>query len=160
MPIHLCTALFGVTPASLLVGRACCLADHPPVGLYDPDPETALKGALFLGLSARKDPDQLNPPEAPLRVAIVGHQQALDALQRLTPRDQPLLTILLFEGAVAGGQRACQAVPDEGGGEQAQAITAAMPELCFTLSGDENAKREGQAYLQALSPGFKFRQAL
>jgi hypothetical protein len=158
MPIILRTALFGVTPATLLLGRACCLADCPPVGLYDQDPQAALMGALFLGLSARQEPQQLHSPESPLEVALVGSQQAWRALASL--QAPSILAILLYEPAAEDRSeaRGCWAVPDDTGpSDQALAITASMPPLTFALAGGLSARREGEAYLRSLSPDFRFR---
>lgn len=151
------TALFGVTPSSLILGRACCLDDRPPVGLYDPDGQNALEGALFLGISARKDPDQLNPPDAPLRVIIVGHPEALQGVQQLTPRGSTVLVLTLFTGPLTMGPEVlhCQAVPVTESEGTSLAITAALPTITFKLAGSAAGRREGAAFLRSLSPGFQ-----
>ncbi len=157
MPILPHCALFGATSTTLTLGRACCLADHPPLGLYDPDPQTALSGALFLGLSARQSPEQLDPPETPLRVALVGSAAGLEATKRLTPqREQPLLVISFFaaEGEPQEENR-CQALVEDDSLLEEAAITATVPPLTFRLSGPEAARREAESFLLSVSPSFR-----
>jgi hypothetical protein len=149
-------AILGVTPLTLLLGRACCLADRPPVGLYDPDPAEALRGALFLGLSARQRPDQLNPPEAPLRAALVGHQEAAEALLQLPPGGS--LRVISLGRFPAHGHDVCYAVPlaPEVGELNSTAISSAIPPLLFRLEGSPEAVEAGRAMLAALSPQIQF----
>jgi hypothetical protein len=143
-------ALFGATTLSLLLGRACCLADRPPVGLYDPDWQSALRGALYLGVSAREKPAQL----CPFEIAIVGHQEGLDALRGLS--HQPSLVLSLFQGRPHSDPNLCQAITDSPLADSS--IAAEIPDLTFRLEGP--AKGRAQAFLESLSQNLKFVQAL
>ncbi len=49
-------AIVGVSPLSLILGRACSLSDAPIVGIYDPDHSKALRASLLLGTSALDAP--------------------------------------------------------------------------------------------------------
>lgn len=147
-----CTAIFGVTPLSLILGRACALADRPPVGLYDPDPQTALRGALFLGISSRQQPQQLDPPQERLEVALVGHEAGLEAIRHLEAR--PELLILILGPWRLNGYSLCQATTDETALSIAS-ISAELPELSFHLSGPEPERERARSYLRALSSTFR-----
>ena len=146
-------AIFGVSPASLLLGRACCLADTAPVGLYDADDLSALKGALFLGICARKEPQQLNPPSNPLQVAIIGNADSAEGLARLDPKEN-LLIISLFPyvptETLANGSF-CLALPSQTDLSTSE-IAATVPEISFRLEGDETARQRAHQFLSGLSP--------
>lgn len=150
------TALFGVSPLSLLLGRACCLRDRQPVGLYDPDPEKALRGALFLGISARREPDQLNPFENPLEVAIVAHAAAVQGLARLTPHRGLLAISLGPEVPARSGLRVCRALTPDHGEIAEDVISASIPDLLFRLEGSPETQKEAREFLQDLSSHFRF----
>lgn len=157
MPILPHCALFGLSQTTLTLGRACCLADHPPLGLYDPDPQTALRGALFLGLSARQRPEQLLEQENPLGVALVGSDEGLEAAKRLPLLEgQPLLIISFFDAPGEPEGNHCRALVENLSALQDGAITATVPPLTFRLSGPEPARREAEAFLSAVSPDFQF----
>lgn len=152
-------AIFGVSPASLLLGRACCLADTAPVGLYDADDLSALKGALFLGICARKDPQQLNPDSNPLQVAIIGNADSAEGLARID-RKESLLIISLFPGApteaLTDGGSFCLALPSQTELSTSE-IASTVPEISFQLEGDERARHRARQFLSGLSPNIACR---
>jgi hypothetical protein len=125
------------------------------VGLFDPDPQTALRGALFLGISARQKASQLNPPESPLQVALLARPEAALELARL---DAPgLLVLSLFPSRLEmAGASHCRAIALDPGTLESSAIAASIPPLTFRLEGSTAARREGYEYLQSLSPCFRF----
>lgn len=145
--------IFGVTPLTLILGRACCLNDRPPVGLYDPDEQNALRGALFLGVAARQKPSQLDPPEAPLQVALVGSREGLSDLGQLRPRkDLLVLTLGPWE---AEGFSTCFAERPESEGElPIDTIAASVPSLAFKLHGPPEQTKRARDFLRTLSPDF------
>ena len=144
--------IIGVTPLTLVLGRACCLNDRPPVGLYDPDEQNALRGALFLGVSARQKPSQLDPPEAPLQVALVGSREGLWALGQLRPRkDLLVLTLGPWE---AEGFFTCFAELENEGELPIDAIAASLPSLTFKLHGPPEQTKKARDYLRTLSLEF------
>lgn len=158
MPLSRHIAILGVTPFSLLLGRACCLADCPPVGLYDPDPANALRGALFLGISARQQAAQLSPAETPLQVAFVGHEQAAHGLDQLPPdRAEGLLVISLCP-LPAPGRNVCFALPLTPSESElaGQAIASFVPDIVFRLEGETDARLAAQELLRSLSPNIRF----
>ena len=147
------TAIFGVTPLSLVLGRACCLSDRPPVGLYDPDGERALRGSLFLGVSALQKPSQLDPPEAPLEVALVGTEDGLAGLRQLIPRED--LLVLTLGPWNAEDFSTCYAERAQSSEEfLIDTITASIPSLTFQLHGLPDQRERARVYLRTLSPGF------
>lgn len=150
-------AVFGVTPLSLLLGRACCLADNPPVGVYDENESSALEGALCLGVSARREPNDLNPDSLPLQVAIFGTESATHALDSLGPTDN-LLIITLFDWSGPQSVSACSAVPIKTGDPSVytNTITAGVPELTFRLQASDTTKQAAQEFLSGLSCNIRF----
>lgn len=151
-------AVFGVTPLSLLLGRACCLADNPPVGVYDENESSALEGALCLGVSARREPNDLNPDSLPLQVAIFGTESATQALDSLYPIDN-LLIITLFDWTGSQPASACSAIPIHTGDPSVytNTISAGVPEMTFDLKGSDAKKQAAQEFLNGLSCNIRFK---
>ena len=117
-------ALIGVSQKSMLLGRACCLSEIPVVGVYDTDPQLALRASLFLGISAHATLEQLweTQPSVllcsgtlPTELLSTGHQ-----IIALTG-DRPDVCTLHF----------AQDLEDE----LPSQITSALPTLSLTLSG-------------------------
>lgn len=158
MPILPRTAIFGITPLTLMLGRACCLADNPPVGLHDRSPELALQGALLLGVAARGEPSDLDPAGSPLELALVGHFQAWVDLLSIPSRVEPFLAISLFPHPPTASTPwpHCQAVLKTPlSAEQLDAVPAHLPELVFELHGDPEAQKQGGRFLSSLSTRFR-----
>ncbi len=151
-------AIFGVTPLTLLLGRACCLADNPPVGLYDTNESSALNGALFLGISARKEPNQLNQRSAPLGIAIVGNPTSAKALSELDPKDKLLAISLIPLEEPTKNLSLCYAAPLNTSDAElnSEAISADIPELIFRLHGHHAARLRAYEFLSGLSPNIRF----
>lgn len=158
MSKHSRIAIFGVTPMSLLLGRACCLADNPPVGIYDDNESTALGAALFLGVSARKEPSQLNSPSDPLEIAIVGSPTSASALRDLDPKDKLLAISVVPLGETIDGLSSCYAAPINTSDAElsSKSISAHIPELIFRLEGEQQARLRAYEFLSGLSPNIKF----
>lgn len=151
-------AIFGVTPLTLLLGRACCLADNPPVGIYDTNEAPALEGALFLGISARKEANQLNPLSSPLEIAIVGGPTSESALRELEPKDKLLaISLVPLEGPI-DGLALCYATPLNTSDTElnSESISANIPELIFRLQGDHKTRLRAYEFLSSLTPNIKF----
>ncbi len=134
---------------TLLLGRACSLNDDPVVGLHDPDPQRALRGALFLGVSALESPEKLLA-QSP-RVLICSGPLA----DSETSNSELALTINLCEQSGPDRPRTCWAthhselppdIPTE--------IASEVPELRFKLSGSEASIALAARFLKGLSPSF------
>lgn len=146
------SAIFGVTPLSLLFGRACGLLDRLPIGIYDVDPQSALSGALHLGVSAFDEPQRLHSPQSPLQLAIIGNAEAEKLFATLPA---PPLALCLFPEAPTLATAWFQALPLESTEAFASSIPAVMPVLTFrlTASSDEE-KKVGREILAELSSTF------
>lgn len=138
-------ALWGVTHASLLFGRACALAEIPVVGAFDEDPERALRAALFLGISAAHTETELWESKPSLVVAGSGFPS--------TPPDSVVLLLGLDKQPVQG-PRQCRAtvsgletcLPTE--------ISSRLPALRLAPVGAEEAQQRAKEFLETLLPVF------
>ena len=146
------SAIFGATPLSLLLGRACGLMDRLPIGIYDTDPQSALNGALHLGVSAFEDPLRLHSAQSPLQLAIIGNIETARAFAALS---DPPLALCLFPENPELLTPWFQALPVESTEAFALSIPAVMPHLNFrlTASGPEE-KKVGREILTELSSTF------
>ena len=148
------SAIFGVTPLSLLFGRACGLLDRLPIGIYDIDPQSALHGALHLGVSAFDSPQRLHNPQSPLQLAIIGNIETAHAFASLAA---PPIALCLFSEEPTLLSPWFQAVPLDSTGALASSIPAVMPNLAFRLTASSpEEKKAGEEILAELSPTFTF----
>lgn len=152
MTPHPRIAILGVTPLSLLLGRACHLADIPPIGLYDPDTHLALQGALILGISARRNPGDLDPLRAPLNLAILATPEVIPAALTLTSKDLFVLTLFVKSDLPLAW---CQAQALLEPTDSDQTLSEHLPNLHFTLQGSTAAQKKGENFLLSLSQCYR-----
>ncbi len=145
-------ALFGVTPLSLLLGRACCLADNSPVGLFEPDSKLALQGALILGIAARKKPEDM----APVEVAILARPEAWPDTPSTLEQKSPLLLCLFDDPVLAPNWHNCQLLLQTPLASQELAVAESIPPLSFQLQGTGEAIEKGRRFLASLSSSFTY----
>ncbi len=150
-------AIFGATPLSLLLGRACGLKDRLPIGLLDPNSEVALRGALHLGISAFEDPARLHSPQTPLQLAIIGNPEGASVFAELSDRETLPLALCLFPETPQLSSKWCQAVPLVIPTELETSIAASIPHIDFRIhASSPEDKKAGQKLLAELSPTFQF----
>ena len=141
-------SLFGVSRNALLLGRACALRDNPILGIYDPDPQRALQGALFLGVSARHTSQALfaDGPDVVLCSLPPSQVSSGALLIRLGAQpDSPL------------GPNVCWA--DAGPTEDSipQEISNELPTLRLSLQGSDEAVERARRFLHSLSANIECR---
>lgn len=144
-------AIFGVSPLSLLIGQALNLADHPAVGIYDPDPREALRGSLLLDIAARKRAQQLSPPQASLNLIVLAHRKAAQELQNIYLQDSFIVQLYSDEATDSDW---CQAVLISKQPLEDSSIRFELPRLTFRLAGSPLAKEQGARFLSSLSSNF------
>lgn len=126
--------------------------DRLPIGIYDVDPQSALSGALHLGVSAFDNPLRLHNAQCPLGLAIIGNIETARAFATLSA---PPLALCLFPQEPELLTPWFQALPVEPMKTLASSIPAVIPNLSFrlTASGIEE-KKAGQEILAELSSTF------
>jgi hypothetical protein len=139
-------ALHGVDHLALIIGRACSLKDNPVLGIYDPDPQKALRGALFLGVSALASANQLLAQNPDILVCCTPL-----ADNSPVPEGLGLVINLYSQIADSGDRHRCWArqltqlsdgIPDQ--------ITSELPALLFELTGHDESCHATADYLEEL----------
>lgn len=139
--------LHGVSRNSLIIGRACTLNDNPVVGVYDPDPERALRAALFLGVPAQPTTERLFANPAEIVVCTTPSEHQFDGL---------VMNLFAPAGEAASGVCYLESrEPDSP--EFPLEISNVLPPLSFQLSGDPEAVKQGVELLRAFSDRFEAR---
>lgn len=138
-------ALWGVAHGTLLFGRACTLAEIPLVGVYDEDPQKALRAALFLGVSAVNSEAELWESNPTLVVAGTGFPENLPGSVEL---------LLHLESGETREPRACRLTVSDLDSDLPTEISSRLPSLEVKTAGAAEARRRAREFLQALSPVF------
>jgi hypothetical protein len=136
-------SLFGVSRNALLLSRACALKDNPILGVYDPDPQNALRAALFLGVSARRTSQALfgDQPDVVLCSLPVPDAGSDALIIRLGPKgNEPAHPNVCWADA---GLAEDDSIPDQ--------ISNELPRLELTLEGTDDAIERAKSFFQALS---------
>lgn len=136
-------SLYGVTRNTLSIGRACALNDRPVLGVYDPDPQRALRAALFLGVSARSSLEtfQADAPEV-IVSSLAGAEDLFKEQLLIQLGEGPQNTDL---------SNLCRAICEDSE-EFPEAITNELAPLEVSLQGSEQAVALGREFFQGL-PG-------
>lgn len=143
LPTRPKVSVHGVGHDALHLARACALNDNPICGIYDPDPEKALRAALFLGVSAHPTLEQLlsDQPDVILCTNAISAQ----AFQGLC--------IDLF-ASDCSGNHCCALSATHADTEIPSSITSEPPGLVFRLSGEAEAVEATRRFLGSLSEHF------
>ena len=135
-------SLFGVSRNAVLLGRACALSDKPVLGIYDPDPQNALRAALFLGVSARHTSEALfaDEPDVVLCSRPIPEVESQALLIRLGPKgnESPHPNLCWADDGSAD-----DSIPDQ--------ISNELPRLELTLEGTDDAIERAKSFFQGLS---------
>lgn len=150
-------ALFGGNSLGLLLGQAVRLSDSSGLELYDPDPQAALRGSLFLGVSAwtsLQTPQETKTLDIDL--VLLAEPNATPDFSLLTTEGPSALLIIKFfaDQICDQGRLVCQALPSPLEGLDTLEITKKVPEMTFHLSGTSEAVKRGREALTALSNSF------
>lgn len=139
---HPKVALFGVSHQALHIGRACALKDNPVVGVYDPNLEVALKGALFLGTSAQPDFESLISLTPDILLCSAAPPENADSS----------LVLHLYEpvGTLDGNNCRLVSIPPLELGLPTE-ITSELPPITLTLDGEAETTNRAKSFLQSLS---------
>lgn len=135
-------SLFGVSRNALILGRACALQDNPVLGIYDPDPQQALRAALFLGVSARATPEALlkdGPDVILYSLPLTGSGTDETLLIRLGPKEDS-----------SGAPNVCWADAGTDDNEIPTQIPNELPKLEFLLSGTDEARQRASDFFSGL----------
>ncbi len=146
MAVSRTVALLGVTPISLILGRALSLQDNPALGVHDPDAQEGLKASLFLGISAWSTSDQLLEKSPDLILSSLN----------LGADFSPGTLVLQLGAGTSERPRTCHLQVDQP--ERPAEISSALPALEFQIEGPDPAVAEAEAWLSSLSPNFTVRR--
>ncbi len=152
-------ALFGVNSLGLLLGQAVRLSDSSGLELYDPDPQAALRGSLFLGVSAwTKLQTPQDSASSDIDLMLLTEPDAAPNLSdtHTAASSRPFIIKFFAAPISAEGYLVCQALPPTLGELELLEITKKVPEMTFHLSGTLEAVERGREALTALSKSFSF----
>lgn len=146
MALYRTVALLGVTPITLILGRALALRDNPALGIYDPDPQEGLKASLFLGISAFTTTQQL----------LQSHPDLLVSSLDLESDFSPGTPVLQFDGLSSARPDTCWIEVEQP--DRPTEISNALPPLEFKATGPDPTVAEVEAWLRSLSTLFEVRR--
>ncbi|MCA9776410.1 MAG: hypothetical protein KC800_06830 [Candidatus Eremiobacteraeota bacterium] len=137
-------SLFGVSRIALFLGRACALKDSPVLGIYDPDSQSSLRAALYLGVSARATTESFLKDEPSIVLS------SLENVASLPP--EPLIICLSEAPGNSERPNLCWAVCDRSEDAMPEQISSESPPLAFRLHGNPEAVRRARSFFEQL-PG-------